>query len=218
MLRKTVILGVMIAGAVILGLAGPVPAQDKMFTYDYSFKPGSEPDGFRGIKWQTDIATLDPLHTMEPIEILGPFIYYKKNKEDLHLVTVKLDDIIYEFWNGKFSGVIIRVRGNNQFQVLKDYVFARFGPGQRSKVLEQMDVQDFYYNGIKTRMYLKFSDIDHTGELSLYSIAMLSQQQKLDTMYLREKAKEEIEAWEKTQEKVGYKVRNAAVSLEAVWC
>jgi hypothetical protein len=201
MLRKTVILGVLIAGAVMLGLAGSVPAQDKMFTYDYSFKPGSEPNGFRGIKWQTDVATLDPLHTMEPIEILGPFIYYKKNKEDLHLVTVKLDDIIYEFWNGKFSGVIIRVRGGNQFQILKDYVFARFGPGQRSKVLAQMDAQDFYYNGIKTRMYLKFSDIDRTGELSLYSIALLNKQQKADTLSLREKAKEKIEAYEKARRK-----------------
>jgi len=199
--RKTVILGVLIAGALILGLSRAVPAQDKMFTYDYSFKPGSEPDGFRGIKWQTDVATLDPLHTMEPIEILGPFVYYKKNKEDLHLVTAKLDDIIYEFWNGKFSGVMIRVRGNNQFQILKDYVFARFGPGQRSKVLAQMDVQDFYYNGIKTRMSLKFSDIDYTGELSLYSIALLNQQQKLDTLYLRDQAKEKIEAYEKARSK-----------------
>jgi hypothetical protein len=201
MLRKTVVLGVLIAGAVILGLAGQVPAQDKMFTYDYSFKPGSEPDGFRGIKWQTNIATLDPLHTMEVIEILGPFVYYKKNKEDLHLVTVKLDDIIYEFWNGKFSGVIIKVRGKNQFQILKDYVFARFGPGQRSKVLEQMDAQDFYYNGIKTRMSLKFSDVDRLGELSLYSIALLSKQQKLDTLYLREKAQEKIQAYEKARRK-----------------
>ncbi len=201
MLRKTVILGVLIAGAVILGSAMTLPAQDKMFTYDYSFKHGSEPDGFRGIKWQTDIATLDPLHTMEVIEILGPFVYYKKNKEDLHLVTVKLDDIIYEFWNGKFSGVLIKVRGNNQFQILKDYVFARFGPGQRSKVLEQMNAQDFYYNGIKTRMYLKFSDIDRTGELSLYSIALLSKQQKLDSLYLRERAKEKIDAGEKTKKK-----------------
>ena len=50
MARKTVILGVMIAGAVILLSAMTLPAQDKMFTYDYSFKPGSEPDGFRGIK------------------------------------------------------------------------------------------------------------------------------------------------------------------------
>jgi len=201
MVRKTVFLGVMIAWAVILLSAMTLPAQDRMFTYNYSFKPGSEPDGFRGLKWQTDIATLDPLHTMEVIEILGPFVYYKKNKEDLQLVTVKLDNIIYEFWNGKFSGVIIKVRGNNQFQILKEYVFTRFGPGQRSKVLEQLNVQDFYYNGVKTRMYLKYSDIDYTGELSMYSIALLSQQQKLDTLYLRERAKEKIDAWEKTKSK-----------------
>ena len=201
MIRKAVMLGVMIAGAVILWSTVTLPAQDKMFSYDYSFKPGTEPDGFRGITWQTDSATLDPLHTMEVISIVGPFIYYKKNKEDLHLVTVKLDDIIYEFWNGKFSGVIIRVRGDNQFQILKDYVFARFGPGQRSKVLEQLNVQDFYYNGIKTRMYLKYSDIDRTGELSLYSIALLSRQQKLDTLYLRERAREKIEAYEKAKRK-----------------
>ncbi|MBU4355024.1 MAG: hypothetical protein KJ822_06715 [Proteobacteria bacterium] len=201
MVRKTAISGVVIAGAVILLSAMTLLAQDKMFTYNYSFKPGSEPDGFRGMKWQTDIATLDPLHTMEVIEILGPFVYYKKNKEDLYLVTVKLDNIIYEFWNGKFSGVIIKVRGNNQFQVLKDYVFARFGPGQRSKVLEQLNVQDFYYNGVKTRMYLRFSDIDRTGELSSYSIALLSKQQHIDTLYLRERAKEKINAWEKTKKK-----------------
>ena len=201
MLRKSVLLAVLIAWGMVLLSAMTLPAQDKMFSYDYSFKPGSEPDGFRGLKWQTDIATLDPLHTMEVIEILGPFTYYKKNKEDLQLVTVKLNDIIYEFWNGKFSGVIIKVRGNNQFQILKDYVFARFGPGQRSKVLEQMNAQDFYYNGVKTRMYLKFSDIDRTGELSMYSIALLSKQQKLDTLYLRERAKEKIDAWEKGKKK-----------------
>jgi len=201
MMRKTVLMGVMIAWAVILLSAITLPAQDRMFTYDYSFKPGSEPDGFRGLKWQTDIATLDPLHTMEVIEILGPFTYYKKKNEDLYLVTVKLDDIIYEFWNGKFSGVIIKVRGNNQFQILKEYVFVRFGPGQRSKVLEQLNAQDFYYNGIKTRMYLKFSDIDRTGELSSYSIALLSKQEKLDTLYLRERAKEKIDAWEKAKKK-----------------
>ena len=201
MVRRTAISGVLIAGAVILLSAMTLLAQDKMFTYDYSFKPGSEPDGFRGMKWQTDIATLDPLHTMEVIEIMGPFVYYKKNKEDLQLVTVKLDNIIYEFWNGKFSGVIIKVRGDNQFQILKEYVFARFGQGQRSKVLEQLNVQDFYYNGVKTRMYLKFSDIDRTGELSSYSIALLNKQQHIDTLYLRERAKEKIKDWEKNQNK-----------------
>jgi hypothetical protein len=95
----------------------------------------------------------------------------------------------------------MKVRGENQFQKLKEYCFARFGEGQRSKIYAQMNVQDFYYNGIKTRMYLKFSDIDRTGELSSSSIALLSQQQKLDTLYLRARAKERIDAWEKSTQK-----------------
>ena len=198
MLKKATLLGVIMFLSFTL-TSGPAPAAPPapMFSYDYTFKPGSEPDGFRGIKWGTDIATLDPLHTMEVIAIVGPFTYYKKLKEDLHLVNVKLDDIVYEFWNGKFSGVIIKVKGERQFDVLRNYCFARFGEGQRSKALQQMNVPEYYYNGVKTRMYLKYSDFDYAGDLSLYSIAMLSQQQKADTYYYRERAKAEIEAWEK---------------------
>jgi hypothetical protein len=199
MLKMAILLGVMVLLSMVLTSTPAPAAPEKMFTYNYTFKPGSEPDGFRGIKWGTDIATLDPFKTMELLAMVGPFTYYRKNNEDLHLVTVKLDDIIYEFWNGKFAGVIIKVRGERQFQVLKDYCFARFGEGQRSKILQQMDVQDFYYNGVKTRMQLKYSDIDREGELSLYSIALLNQQQKADTYYYRDRAKAQIEAWEKAR-------------------
>ena len=204
MLKKAILLGITVLLSLTLG-SGPAPAApkapEKIFTYNYTFKQGTEPDGFRGLKWGTDITTLDPLHTMEVIAIVGPFVFYKKNKEDLHLVNVELNNIIYEFWNGKFSGVIIKVKGERQFQVLKNYCFARFGEGQRSKILEQMNVQDFYYNGVRTRMYLKYSDLEHEGELSLYSIALLSQQQKADTYYYRERGKAEIQAWEKAKGK-----------------
>jgi len=193
--------------AIIMPLAlglwpGLIPAaQDQMFQYDYSFRPGSEPDGFRGLKWQTDVAKLDPLTTMDVLEVYGPYTYYAKKNEDLRLVTVDVHHIVYEFWNGKFAGVIIKVKGRRQFDILKEYVFTRFGPGQRTKVLEQMDVQEFYYNGLKTRMYLQYSDIDRVGELSLYSIALLSKQQKLDNFYLKREAKERVDAWLKTKGK-----------------
>lgn len=199
--KKAIFLGVIMLLSLTLTWGSAPAASEQVFTYNYTFKPGTEPDGFRGLTWGTDIATLDPLHTMEVIAIVGPFVYYKKNREDLHLVNVKLNDIIYEFWNGKFSGVIIKVRGERQFEILKDYCFARFGEGQRSKILQEMNVQDYYYNGVKTRTYLKYSDLDHEGELSLYSIAMLSQQQKVDTYYYRDRAKAEIEAWEKAKGK-----------------
>ncbi|MFA4903986.1 MAG: hypothetical protein WC600_14730 [Desulfobaccales bacterium] len=201
MLKKAILLGMTLLMALVFGSGQAPAAPEQMFSYNYTFKPGSEPDGFRGLKWQTDIATLDPLHTMEVIAIVGPFTYYKKIKEDLQMVTVKLDDVVYEFWNGKFCGVIITVKGERQFQILKDYCFSRFGQGQRSRVLQQLDVQEFYYNGVKTRMSLKYSDLEREGELSLYSIALLSQQQKTDTYYHRERAKAEIEAWDKIKGK-----------------
>jgi hypothetical protein len=197
MLKKAILAGVIGLCCLVLGVGMPLAADPKIFTYNYTFQPGTEPDGFRGIKWQRDIATLDPLHTMEVIEVMGPFTYYKKNHEDLHYGTANLEDIIYEFWNGKFSGVILRLKGENQFRKLKDYCFARFGPGQRSKTLARLDVQDFYYNGVKTRMYLKYSDLDHAGKLSLYSIALLSKQEKTDALFLRQRALEKIDQWEK---------------------
>jgi len=201
MIHKAILWGVVMLLCLGLGAdAAPAPPA-KMFTYDYTFKPGTEPDGFRGLKWSTDIATLDPLHTMELIAMIGPFTFYKKNKEELHLVNVELNNIIYEFWNGKFSGVIIKVKGERQFEILKEYCFSRFGEGQRSKILQQMNVQDYHYNGVKTRMYLKYSDLDHEGELALYSIALLNRQQLSDTYYYRERAKAQIQAIEKSKGK-----------------
>jgi hypothetical protein len=201
MLRKAIRLGVMVLASMGLGSGMGLTAPPQMFTYNYTFKPGTEPDGFRGLKWQTDIATLDPFHAMEVIEIIGPFTYYKKNKENLQYGTADLEDIIYEFWNGKFSGVMLRLKGEHQFQKLKDYCFDRFGPGQRSDTYANLNVQDFYYNGVRTRMYLKYSDFDRTGELGMYSIALLSKQEKLDTLLLRERAREKIKEWEKVRGK-----------------
>ena len=78
MVRKSVFLGAMIVWAALLSSSVALAAQDKMFTYNYTFKPGTEPDGFRGLKWGTDIATLDPLHTMEVIAIVGPCLPIRK--------------------------------------------------------------------------------------------------------------------------------------------
>jgi len=39
---------------------------------------------------------------------------------------------------------------------------------------------------------VKYSDFDRTGELGMYSIALLSKQEKLDTLSLRERAREKI--------------------------
>jgi hypothetical protein len=201
MRKTTLMLVFLVFWAMALGPETTPAAPPQFLIYNYTFASGSEPDGFRGIKWQTDVATLDPLHTMEVIEIVGPFTYYRKNREDLRYGTADLTSVVYEFWNGQFSGVFLKVRGAEEFQKLKDYCFARFGEGQRSEVYARMQVQDFYYNGVKTRMTLKYSDMDREGELAMYSIALLSKQQRLDVLTLREKAREKIREWERARGK-----------------
>lgn len=185
---------------IILFLAGPLGAAGKpMAQYDYTFQIGSEPDGFRGFKWQTAIAALDPWRTMDCIELVGEFAYYQKKQEDLHLGLANLESIIYEFWNGRFSSVIITTRGQQNYAKLKDYIFARYGVGQRSPIYEKMEVQDFMWNGYQTRMYLRYSDLDRVGVLSLHSIAMLNKQQRYDTYVIKERLMEKLKELEKQQ-------------------
>jgi len=49
------------------------------------FNPGSEPEGFRGIKWGTDIATLDDMEKIKTIfdEYSGLNITKYKKKNDV---------------------------------------------------------------------------------------------------------------------------------------
>jgi hypothetical protein len=178
-------------------LTGALEAQGQFLVSPYTFKMGTDPNGFRGLKWQTRIETLDPLHTMECVAIEGPFTYYVKNKENLNLGLAKAEDIVYEFWQGKFSGVMVRIKGDANYQRLKDYVFARYGAGKRSPAYARLDIPHYYWDGPLTRMYLKYQEVDRAGELSLFSIGIMNRQQKADAYFLREQARDAISRWEK---------------------
>ncbi len=60
----------------ILFMALPIAAVE----VSSEFKPGSEPDGFRGIKWGTDISTLKG---MKLIKDDGPEKYYQKKDDNM---------------------------------------------------------------------------------------------------------------------------------------
>jgi hypothetical protein len=151
----------------------------KVLYYDNTFAPGTEPDGFDGIKWGTDIATLDPWKNMELLTKVGLSTYYKRKKADLTFGLAHLDEIIYEFWDGKFAGVVVRTTGYSNYIFLKEYCFKRFGPGDRTRANEKMAVQDFFWNGYETRMTLTYSERYRTGEVRLVSIKMENQRRSM---------------------------------------
>ncbi len=162
------------------------PQPHPTLKFNYTFQADSEPDGFRGIKWQTDIAKLDPWKTMDLVEVYGNSVFYRKKQEDLRLGQAPVQDIIYEFWNGKFASVLVVTRHDPNYGKLRDYVFAKYGEGYRPEAYKMADVQDFVWNGYITKMYLNYSDMDRTGKLALYSIAIMNRKGQYDKALLHE--------------------------------
>jgi len=138
--------------------------------YAYGFKPGGEPQGFRGLRWGNDIAIFDPLHKFEPIKIVGSATFYHRQGEVLQWGQANLQEIIYIFWDGRFANVLIKTFGYDNFAKLKAGVFAQYGQGSRTKSDEQQDIQNFFWKGFVTGMFLKYDDATKTGELGLFSL------------------------------------------------
>jgi hypothetical protein len=161
-------------------------AHGKFFSADYTFAPGTEPNGFDRIKWGTAIASLDPWKNMELLTKIGLSTYYKRKTEDLQFSIAHLDEVIYEFWDGKFAGVVIRTTGYSNYMFLREYCFKRFGPGDRTAANAKMDVQDFLWNGYETRMQLTYNERNRLGEVRLISIKMENQRNAMQQLGTKE--------------------------------
>ncbi len=92
----------------------------------------NEPDGFRGVKWGTDISTLKDMKAMKnavwPFDGMERFI---KVGDDLAIGDAKLKSITYYFWKGKLACVGIELvdkKGN--FNKLAEILIGKFGTPQ----------------------------------------------------------------------------------------
>jgi hypothetical protein len=159
---------VFLLGAILLLVSSP--ADSRSLYYAYGFKPGSEPQGFRGLRWGNDIAIFNPLEKFEPVKIVGSATFYHRKGEVLQWGLAELQDITYIFWGGRFANVLIKTFGRDNFDKLKTVVFAQYGQGSRTKSDEQLDIQNYFWKGFVTGMFLKYDDATKMGELGLYSL------------------------------------------------
>jgi hypothetical protein len=146
-------------GWIILFMALPIAALGG----SDAFKPGSEPDGFRGIKWGTEISTLKG---MELIKDEGLEKNYQKKEDNLTMGASQLSDITYVFRGGKFITVIIRTKGEVNYAHLKDACFEKFGKGWRKEADEKLDIQSFAWFGEATWVTLKYEKVKEEGVLT----------------------------------------------------
>jgi len=149
-----------------------------------SSKPRSDPDGFRDIKWGTEISTLKDMEKAEQDKSSNSvLVWYTRKGDPLAIGKARLENIFYSFWMGNFESVWIDFRGDENFEALKNELFEQFGKVLESeKLMKKMDgeggrepatirhAEEFYaWWGKNTEMTLSYSGDRHKGALTINS-------------------------------------------------
>jgi hypothetical protein len=124
------------------------------------FQSGSDPHGFGGIEWETDVSTLKGLELYRKDKSHGGIVFYiKKKGEALRIGGESFENAQYGFWNGKFYVGMIETDGLARWNILKKAIFNHYGEG--AKVFKNME--DYLWNGEDVIMALRYNDYLKTG-------------------------------------------------------
>jgi hypothetical protein len=163
-------------------------------------KPRSEPDGFRGIRWGTEISTLKDMEKAEQDKSSDhASVWYRRKGDTFAIGKANLENIFYSFWMGNFESVWIDFKGDENFEALKKELFEQFGKVPESEeLMRRMDrragrepsvikhAEEFYaWWGKKSEMTLSYSRDRHKGTLSIDSTRMSEERRA----YERQKGK-----------------------------
>jgi hypothetical protein len=114
-----------------------------------AYKPGAEPDGFGGIKWGTDMATLKGMEYFRTVVIGGTLPVelwdfdrmemrhriaidiYTKEGDKLMFGKARLASIEYGFSNGRLCEVTVIATGVRNWNSFRQAVLAKYGRGVR---------------------------------------------------------------------------------------
>jgi len=164
-------------------------------------KPGTDPDGFRDMKWGTEISTLKDMEEVEEKTSSGvDLVWYRRKGDTLAMGEAKLKNIFYSFWMGEFESVWIDFEGEENFEALKKDLFERVGKAREPKgsmdkmgkrggerSLTQRPGAFYAWLGKNTEIWLSYSKDRHKGTLTMNS-RIISEERKANE---KEKAKKE---------------------------
>ncbi|MHC1729010.1 MAG: hypothetical protein AB9866_23945 [Syntrophobacteraceae bacterium] len=83
----------------------------------------SEPDGFRGVKWGADFASLSGF---SQIAKEGDLVFYEKQDDSLQIEEVRLEQVIYGFHKGRFYTAMVYFPSTGLTRV-KEIMTRQFG-------------------------------------------------------------------------------------------
>jgi len=154
-----------------------------------NFKPGSEPDGFRGIKWGTHISTVND---MVQVWENGDRKFYARKGEELEIGGAKLHQIIYVFWQERLMEVRVSILKNYDgsrdelvnFNIVKNICFEQFGE-RKTPMLAR---EEYTWRGEKTWVHLGRGDLDSL-RLVVGSVELANQKTVMDHKKIEQEEK-----------------------------
>jgi hypothetical protein len=135
------------------------------------FKPGLEPEGFNGIKWETKLLTLDRMNHYRTDPSYDGIEFYLKEGDAFKLGDGKLIPIQYGFWRGKFYVGMVSTRSLPDWNALKEAVFNKFGEGAKAF----SNREEYLWVGGIAIMALRYDEISKMGIFYIRSDSMAKQ-------------------------------------------
>lgn len=124
-----------------------------------SFKPGSEPAGYNGIKWETKLSTLERMkHYRTDLSHRG-IKFYVRESDTFKLENGKHKIVQYGFWREKFYAVVVSTKGSEEWIALKEAVFKKFGEGSKPF----LNQEEYLWLGKNAVMVLRYDDNSTLG-------------------------------------------------------
>lgn len=145
----------------------------------------NEPDGFRGIKWGTDIKTLKD---MKLLDVDSKDRFYSKKGDKMKIGNAKLENIIYRFWDNEFYAVMVNTKGSSNWTAFKKAVFEKFGKGYQGNEY----IKEYSWRGQITIINLKYNEFSEEGTLILFSVKIREKEEDYQKQKAKEGAKEDF--------------------------
>jgi hypothetical protein len=142
-----------------------------------SFKPGSEPDGYAGIKWETKFSDVksDLVESRSTVDLSEPTIkikiIYTRKSDLLKLGAASLEKIEYVFWKGIFAEARIYTTATENFDSLKKYLFEKYGA-------VEIHQGAYRWDGAISKVLLKYDASDKSTLLTIFSSSIASREVK----------------------------------------
>jgi hypothetical protein len=124
-----------------------------------SFQPGSEPDGYNGIKWETQLSTLPGMKHSRTDPTHGGIEFYVREGDTFKLEDGKHKPVQYGFWREKFYVAVVSTKGPEEFNALKDAVFKKFGGGAKPF----LNREEYLWEGKNVIMGVNYDDNSKFG-------------------------------------------------------